>query len=113
MNPTTDVNDTALREAHDPAVHDRGTTVIHIAVRTPAGARHEFGFSEHDRIDKVVREALRYFVSVGQLQDGSYGLKLERDGKLLALSDSGQLEDYEIRECDQLFLTIREPQVDG
>ena len=82
-------------------------------VRTPAGASHNFDVKPNERVDKVIRKAVEYFVAAGQLAAGNYGLSVERNGQLIPLNEAGRLEDFDVAECDVLFLTIKDPQVDG
>jgi hypothetical protein len=71
---------------------------ITVTVRTPAGTPHPFEVRANERVDKVVRNAVRYFLQAGQLAAGEYGLALIRDGRAEDLADAARLEDYGVVE---------------
>ena len=84
-----------------------------VVIRTPGNIPGTFEIRLHDRVDKVVREAVGYFVARNELAAGDYGLALVRDGNGVELNDAGRLDDYDIVEGDELHLINRAPQVDG
>jgi hypothetical protein len=92
---------------------DHGNKTFEVTVRTPAGAGHKFEVKRNERVDKVIRKTVEYFVAAGQLAAGNYGLAVERDGRMSSLNDAGRLDDFDVTERDVLFLTIKDPQVDG
>lgn len=96
-------------------VHDkpRPNKIVTVVVRTPGNIPATFEFHAHDRIDKVIRDAVAYFVGRNELSAGEYGLALVRDGEGVELNDAGRLEDYDIVDGDELHLINRAPQVDG
>jgi hypothetical protein len=93
--------------------HATRPEMITVTVRTPAGTPHPFEIRGNERVDKVVRAAVRYFVQAGQLAAGEYGLALIRDGRAEDLADAARLEDYGVVEGDVLVLITKAPQVDG
>jgi Fe2+ transport system protein FeoA len=93
--------------------HATRPETITVTVRTPAGTPHSFEVRGNERVDKVVRAAVRYFVQAGQLAAGEYGLALIRDGRAEDLADAARLEDYGVVEGDVLVLITKAPQVDG
>lgn len=94
----------------EAATHNK---VIMVTIRTPAGHHHEFEVRTHERVDKVVREAVSYFVDRHELDAGEYGLALVRDGVAQPLEDAARLEDYAVRQGDVLALVTKQPQIDG
>ena len=100
---TTDANP-------DAATHSK---VITVTIRTPAGHHHDFEVRAHERVDKVAREAVRYFVERHELEEGQYGLALIHDGVAKPMEDAARLEDYDVRQGDVLALISKQPQIDG
>jgi hypothetical protein len=94
-------------------VHATRPEAITVTVRTPAGTPHPFEVRTNERVDKVVRTAVRHFVQAGQLADGEYGLALIRDGRAEDLADAARLDDYGVVEGDVLVLVAKASQVDG
>lgn len=92
---------------------DRPDKTITVVIRTPGNIPGTFEIRRHDRVDKVVREAVGYFVGRNELAAGDYGLALVRDGNGVELNDAGRFDDYDIVEGDELHLINRAPQVDG
>jgi hypothetical protein len=92
---------------------ERGNQRITVTIRTPAGTPHEFDVRTHDRVSKVTREAVDYFIGQNQLQAGNYGLAVVRDGRATAMTDSGRLEDYDVTDGETLALFTKDPQADG
>lgn len=86
---------------------------VAVTVRTPAGAPHDFVVELHERIDKLSREAIAYFVGETLLEPGPYALALVRNGAATNLEDNKRLEDYGIEAGDVLHLIPKKPQVDG
>jgi hypothetical protein len=95
------------------AVHTTRPETITVTVRTAAGTPHPFEVRTNERVDKLVRAAVRYFVGAGQLAAGEYGLALIRDGRAEDLADAARLDDYGVVEGDVLVLIAKAPQVDG
>jgi len=89
------------------------STSITVTVRTLAGHAHDFTVHGHDRVDKVVREAVSYFVGTGELAAGPYGLAVVRGGTGVTLEDAGRLDDAGVGAGDVLTLVSKQPQVDG
>lgn len=101
---------------HDNEVEDstkESKDGVSVTVRTPSGASHGFEFNTKDKVNKVVRETVKHFVSTGELAAGEYGLAVVRDGAALPMNDGGRLDDYGIADGDVLHLTNKGPQVDG
>ena len=114
MSTNDPIDNNAVVEAgKDRQNDDHRNKTFEVTVRTPAGAGHKFEVKRNERVDKVVRTTVEYFVAAGQLAAGNYGLAVERDGRMLALNDAGRLDDFDVTERDVLFLTIKDPQVDG
>jgi hypothetical protein len=86
---------------------------ITVTVRTPANIGHDFRVRSHDRVDKVVRDAVEYFVSQGQLAAGNYGLAVIQDDHAVEMADAARLEDFDVSDRDVLVLLNKDPQVDG
>lgn len=119
-----------LRGASDPLYEDERTATmpdetkadeakgkeqrtVLVTVRTPAGAPHEFNADLHERVDKLVREAVRYFVSQNLLENGDYSLALVRNGTAVNLEDEKRLQEYGVVKGDVFHLIPKRPQVDG
>jgi hypothetical protein len=109
--------DPTIPPTHDDAPSATQTAtqnkVITVTIRTPAGHHHEFEVRTHERVDKVAREAVRYFVERHELDEGQYGLALVRDGVAQPMEDAARLEDYDVRPHDVLALISKQPQIDG
>jgi hypothetical protein len=109
--------DTSSRQSNErvemSAVHTTRPGTITVTVRTPAGTPQPFEVRTNERVDKLVRNAVRYFVQAGQLAAGEYGLALIRDGRAEDLADAARLDDYGVVEGDVVVLIAKAPQVDG
>lgn len=97
----------------EPKAREGKDNQVAITVRTPAGAPHEFLVKLHERVDKLAREAIDYFVSETLLEPGPYALALVRNGAATNLEDNKRFEDYGIEGGDVLHLIPKKPQVDG
>lgn len=86
---------------------------ITVTIHTPGNIPGSFEVRAHDRVDKVTREAVDYFVGRNELAAGDYALAVIRDGVAVEMNDAGRLEDYDITDGDALHLLNRAPQVDG
>lgn len=86
---------------------------INILVRTPAGHSHGFDVNPHERVDKVAREAVDYFVGQNLLAAGEYALAVVRGDQAVPLADTDRLDALGIKAGDVLVLRPRAPQVDG
>lgn len=100
-----------ITEAH---VKARGPKdELHVIGRTPAGQTAPFEVRGHDRVDKVVKEFVDYFVHDHLLAPGDFGLALVRDGAAVTLPDASRLEDHGVVDGDVLALVTKAPEVDG
>src|SRR5258708_12811688 len=84
-----------------------------VTIRTPAGIPHQFHVNSHERVSIVTPRAVEYFVAHHQLDPGSYGLALIRDGRAIEMLDSARLEDYDVDNDDVLALVAKVPPVDA
>jgi glucose-6-phosphate 1-dehydrogenase len=91
-------------------VHEK---TIRVTIRTPAGHEAQFEVRLHERVDKVARDATRFFVDHGLVAEGQYNLALVRDNVAQPLEDSARLEDYAVTEGSVLALVNKQPQIDG
>ncbi len=101
------MNRSASRDAKGPP------DSVTITIKTPANHIHDFEVRLHDRVDKVGREAVQYFVGTDELAEGPYSLALVHDGVATSLDDAARLEDAGVRDGDTLALISKQPQVDG
>lgn len=92
---------------------DKHDKTVNVTVKTPAGHAHAFSFKDDVRVSKVIREATDYFVEVGQLEVGEYGVAVIRDGQSIELAPGARLDDYDIADGETLALYPLKPQVDG
>jgi len=84
-----------------------------VTIRTPAGIPHQFHVNSREHVGVVTQHAVEYFVAHHQLDPGSYGLAVIRDGRAIEMIDSARLEDYDVDNGDVLALVAKAPQVDG
>ncbi len=91
-------------------VHEK---TIQVTIRTPAGHEAQFEVRLRERVDKVARDATRYFVERGLLADDQYSLALVSDNVARPLEDAARLEDYAVTEGSVLALVNKQPQIDG
>jgi hypothetical protein len=87
--------------------------ILNVMGRTPAGQTAPFEVRAHDRVDKVAKIFVDYFVSQHQLAPGEYGLALVRDGAAVNLTDASRLEDHGVVDNDILALIAKAPEIDG
>lgn len=92
---------------------DKPDKAVTVTIRTPGNIPGTFEVREHDRVDKVAREAVDFFVGRSELAAGAYSLAVIRDGKGVEMNDAARLEDYDVIDGDELHLVNRAPQVDG
>ena len=97
----------------DDKAKDKPDKAVAVTIRTPGNIPGTFEVREHDRVDKVAREAADFFVGRNELAAGAYGLAVIRDGEGVEMNDAARLEDYDVVDGDELHLINRAPQVDG
>ena len=87
---------------------------ITVTIKTPAGHKAQFTINSNWTIDKVIKDAVEYFVKHNQLQPGNYNLLLDNaDSTTTELVGSSQVKDYKIADEATLELVVAGPQVDG
>jgi hypothetical protein len=88
---------------------------ITITVRAPNGATKSLDVRTHDRIDKVIRDAVHDFVAERVIEAGEYDLALAREGEGIRLLDAvKRLDEYTFDAAADVFhLITKKPQVDG
>ncbi len=98
---------TADRERKGPDDHP-----FKVTVRTLAGHQHPDTVKPSDTVGALTVEAVKRFVSSGELEDGPYALTLPRSGDA-ELDPTASLRETGVVEGDVLVLLSRLPQVDG
>lgn len=86
---------------------------ITVEVFTPSNSPASFTIKATERVDKLARQAVDYFVSRGLLADGEYSLALVRDGRATLLDDTSRLDEDDVVDGSELKLVAKKPKVDG
>ena len=97
----------------EPSMTQQAHQQFTVTIRTPAGQPGAFSVTTQERVDKVVRTAVDFFINRGELSQGDYGLAEVKDGTSQTLVDSNRLEDYGVTAQTDLRLVSKQPHVDG
>ena len=92
-------------------VHHADTIVV--TVFAPNNAQHEFTVAADERVDKLARTAVGFFVDSGQMQPADCGLAVIHDGVATPLDDASRLDEDGIRTGAKLKLIVKKPKTDG
>lgn len=90
-----------------------GHLTISVVVHAPNNTPHTFSVDVHERMDKLAREAVAYFVTAGQMQNDACGLALVHDGVAVPLDDTSRLEEDRVQDGAVLKLVVKKPKTDG
>ena len=91
----------------------RHADTITVTVFAPNNAHHEFTVKATERVDKLARTAVDFFVSSGQMQPADCGLAVVHDGVATPLDDASRLDEDGIRTGAKLKLIVKKPKTDG
>lgn len=64
----------------EPSTTEQAHQQLMVTIRTPAGQPSTFSVSAQERVDKVVRTAVDFFVDRGELGAGDYSLAEIKNG---------------------------------
>ncbi len=92
--------------------HDRDRNVV-VTITAPNNHPHNFTVNLHDRVDKVAREAVRFFVEDHVMEQMECSLTLVVDGVARPLEDGARLEDVGLHAKSRLALVPKKPKTDG
>ncbi|MDP9069265.1 MAG: hypothetical protein M3N53_13095 [Actinomycetota bacterium] len=87
---------------------------ILITIRATNGTPWETSdFQLNQKVQVVVKRAVRHFVEAGVMSAGDYSLALVVEGRAIELADDASLEKAGVVPGATLALMARGPQVDG
>ncbi|MFI5062969.1 MAG: hypothetical protein ACHP9Z_03195 [Streptosporangiales bacterium] len=86
---------------------------VTVTVFAPNNAHHEFTVEATERVDKLARTAVDFFVHSGQMQPADCGLAVVRDGVATPLDDASRLDEDGIHTGAELKLLVKKPKTDG
>jgi hypothetical protein len=92
---------------------DHHADTITVIVYAPNNAHHEFTVAATERVDKLARTAVAFFVERGQMQPADCGLAIVHDGVATPLDDASRLDEDGIRSGAKLKLLVKKPKTDG
>lgn len=95
----------------EQTVHHADTVVV--TVFAPNNAQHEFTVAADERVDKLARTAVGFFVDSRQMQPADCGLAVIHDGVATPLDDASRLDEDDIRTGAKLKLIVKKPKTDG
>lgn len=95
------------------AESDQHTDTISVIVFAPNNAHHEFTVAATERVDKLARTAVAFFVEHGQMQPADCGLAVVHDGVATPLDDASRLDEDGIHSGAKLKLLVKKPKTDG
>ena len=91
----------------------RHADTIAVTVFAPNNAHHEFTVGATERVDKLARTAVDFFVETGQMQPADCGLAVVHDGVATPLDDASLLDEDGVRTGTKLKLLVKKPKTDG
>jgi hypothetical protein len=87
---------------------------VPLTIRATNGATWETDqFGLNQKVDHVMKMAVRHFVETGQMTDDDYVFALVQGGRLTDLADADKLDEAGVTAGAVLALVPRRAQVDG
>lgn len=98
---------------HPEADTSQHADTVTVTLFAPNNAHHEFTVEAGERVDKLARTAVDFFVDSGQMQPADCGLAVVRDGVATPLDDASRLDEDGIHTGAELKLIVKKPKTDG
>jgi hypothetical protein len=91
----------------------RNRTAYRVVVKAPAGFVARFRVHPQERVETLMRHAIKHFTNRGQLGAGDYVLEKVEGTETTALTASATLKDSGVGPGSVCALVVAGPQVDG